>query len=147
MTGMMFDFPTDADHIIYGGKFMVLDDEQDPLDESGTTYCIMQKRRRWHLERATQVLKANIYAQQECVPNAKWDTLLLCSAILTECLSRVVNTAIRMPTETEEREFGCLENIKDNYPKYVISMTPLVRRSDRQGITHLGLREFLQNGF
>lgn len=49
--------------------------------------------------------------------------------------------------ETEEREFGCLENIKDNYPKYVISMTPLVRRSDRQGITHLGLREFLQNGF
>ena len=48
--------------------------------------------------------------------------------------------------ETEEREFGCLENIKDNYPKYVISMTPLVRRSDRQGITHLGLREFLQNG-
>ena len=43
MTGMMFDFPTDADHIIYGGKFMVLGDEQDPLDESGTTYCIMQK--------------------------------------------------------------------------------------------------------
>lgn len=50
-------------------------------------------------------------------------------------------------SETEEREFGRLENIKDNYPKYVISMTPLVRRSDRQGITHLGLREFLQNGF
>ena len=49
-------------------------------------------------------------------------------------------------SETEEREFGCLENIKDNYPKYVISMTPLVRRSDRQGITHIGLREFLQNG-
>ena len=49
--------------------------------------------------------------------------------------------------ETEIREFGCLENIKDNYPKYVISMTPLVKRSDRQGITHLGLREFLQNGF
>lgn len=49
--------------------------------------------------------------------------------------------------ETEEREFGCLENIKDNYPKYVISMTPLVKRSDRAGITHLGLREFLKNGF
>ena len=49
--------------------------------------------------------------------------------------------------ETEKREFGCLENIKDNYPKYVISMTPLVRRSDKQGIIHLGLREFLQNGF
>lgn len=49
--------------------------------------------------------------------------------------------------ETEEREFGCLENIKDNYPKYVISMTPLVKRSDRAGITHLSLREFLKNGF
>ena len=49
--------------------------------------------------------------------------------------------------ETEERELGRLDNIKDNYPKYVISMTPLVKRSDRQGITHLGLREFLKNGF
>ena len=49
--------------------------------------------------------------------------------------------------ETEEREFGTLASIKDNYPKYVISMTPLVRRSDREGITHLGLREFLKNGF
>ena len=48
--------------------------------------------------------------------------------------------------ETEEREFGILDNIRDNYPKYVISMTPLVRRSDRRGITHLGLREFLING-
>lgn len=49
--------------------------------------------------------------------------------------------------ETEEREFGCLDNIKDNYPKYVISMTPMVKRSDRRGITHLSLREFLINGF
>lgn len=49
--------------------------------------------------------------------------------------------------ETEEREFGCLDSIKDNYPKYVISMTPLVRRNDRSGITHLGLREFLKRGF
>ena len=49
--------------------------------------------------------------------------------------------------ETEEREFGSLENIKDNYPKYVISMTPFVKRSDRAGITHIGLREFLKNGF
>ena len=49
--------------------------------------------------------------------------------------------------ETEDREFGCLENIQDNYPKYVISMTPLVRKSDRQGIIHMGLRKFLRNGF
>ena len=50
-------------------------------------------------------------------------------------------------TETEEREFGCLDNIKDHYPKYVISMTPFVKRSDKDGITHIGLREFLNNGF
>ena len=43
MTGMMFDFPTDADHIVYGGKFIVLDDMQDPLCETETTYSIMQK--------------------------------------------------------------------------------------------------------
>ncbi len=49
--------------------------------------------------------------------------------------------------DTEEREFGALQNIQDNYPKYVISMTPLVKRSDKEGITHLGLREFLKNGF
>ena len=49
--------------------------------------------------------------------------------------------------ETEDREFGCLENIQDNYPKYVISMTPLVKKSDRQGILHMGLREFRRNGF
>ena len=49
--------------------------------------------------------------------------------------------------ETMEREFGALDCINDNYPKYVISMTPLVKRSDRNGITHIGLREFLKKGF
>lgn len=47
---------------------------------------------------------------------------------------------------TREREFGNLRAIKDNYPKYVISMTPLVERNDDNGITHLGLRNFLMNG-
>ena len=45
--------------------------------------------------------------------------------------------------ETREREFGNLRNIKDNYPKYVISMTPGVIRNDDNGITHLHLRNFL----
>ena len=45
-----------------------------------------------------------------------------------------------------EREFGNLKKINDNYPKYVISMTPLVKRSDDDGIFHLSLREFLYNG-
>lgn len=48
--------------------------------------------------------------------------------------------------ETRKREFGRLESINDNYPKYVISLTPLVKRNDMNGIIHLGLREFLMNG-
>ena len=47
--------------------------------------------------------------------------------------------------DTRKREFGNLESIKDNYPKYVISMTPLVRKNDDNGITHLGLRTFLMS--
>ena len=47
---------------------------------------------------------------------------------------------------TREREFGNLSAIKDNYPKYVISMTPLVGRQDAEGITHLHLRKFLLEG-
>ena len=48
--------------------------------------------------------------------------------------------------ETRKREFGRLADIKDNYPKYVISLTPLVTSRDYDGITHIGLREFLKNG-
>ena len=47
---------------------------------------------------------------------------------------------------TREREFGNLRSIKDNYPKYVISMTPLVGRQYSGGITHLSLRRFLTEG-
>lgn len=48
---------------------------------------------------------------------------------------------------TREREFGNLRTINDNYPKYVISMTPLLTRNDDNGITHLHLRKFLKEGF
>ncbi len=47
---------------------------------------------------------------------------------------------------TRKREFGNLNAIKDNYPKYVISMTPLVTQTDEHGITHLHLRKFLTTG-
>lgn len=47
---------------------------------------------------------------------------------------------------TREREFGNLRAIKDYYPKYVISMTPLVSKSDDNGITHIHLRRFLTEG-
>ena len=49
--------------------------------------------------------------------------------------------------ETRKREFGNLASIKDNYPKYVISMTPLVTKNDDNGITHLGLRTFLMTEY
>ena len=48
--------------------------------------------------------------------------------------------------ETRQREFGNLKAIKDNYPKYVLSMSPLVSRSDNDGIIHLHLRYFLTHG-
>ena len=48
---------------------------------------------------------------------------------------------------TRQREFGPLEKIKDNHPKYVISATPLLIQRDENGITHLSLRKFLKEGF
>lgn len=45
--------------------------------------------------------------------------------------------------ETRKREFGNLQSINDNYPKYVVSMTPMVTKSDYEGIKHLHLRNFL----
>lgn len=47
---------------------------------------------------------------------------------------------------TRERDFGNLRLIKDNYPKYVISMTPLLTKNDDNGITHIHLRKFLAEG-
>ena len=47
---------------------------------------------------------------------------------------------------TREREFGNLRSIKDNYPKYVISLTPLLAKNDDDGITHIHLRKFLREG-
>ena len=43
--------------------------------------------------------------------------------------------------DTKEREFSVLENIKDNYPKYVLSMDEF--DMSRNGIKHLNLIEFL----
>ena len=61
---------------------------------------------------------------------------------------KYVQVAYLIDTEdTRQREFGRLQDIKDNYQKYVISLTPLVVRRDYEGIQHLGLREFLTNGF
>lgn len=42
---------------------------------------------------------------------------------------------------TREREFGVLERIRDNYPKYVLSMDELPM--GRNGIIHMNVRDFL----
>ncbi|MBQ8050681.1 MAG: ATP-binding protein [Bacteroidaceae bacterium] len=46
---------------------------------------------------------------------------------------------------TFQREFGNLQKINDNYPKYVVSMTPFMDASKYEGIIHIPLREFLKN--
>jgi predicted AAA+ superfamily ATPase len=43
-----------------------------------------------------------------------------------------------------EREFSALRNIKDNYPKYVISMDTIFG-NDFEGIQRINLIDFLLN--
>ncbi len=43
--------------------------------------------------------------------------------------------------ETVEREFGAFRNVRDGYPRYVVSMDPI--SLSRDGITHLRLVDFL----
>ena len=45
--------------------------------------------------------------------------------------------------ETEKREFGNLQAIRNNHPKMVVSMNPLNTISDVEGIKHIHLRHFL----
>lgn len=46
--------------------------------------------------------------------------------------------------KTRAREFGNLMAIKDNYPKYVVSMDDFNKGSDTQGIRHVHLSDFLK---
>lgn len=55
-----------------------------------------------------------------------------------------VQAAYLIPDEaTATREFGNLERIDDNYPKYVVSMDETVGRTDVRGIRQMNLRDFL----
>ena len=57
----------------------------------------------------------------------------------------VQTTYILASEETVKREFGNLAAIKDNYPKYVISLDPITGGFDEYpGIEHFNLREFLK---
>ena len=43
--------------------------------------------------------------------------------------------------ETIKREFGVFDNVKDNYPKYVLSLDEF--DMSRNGIKHFNIRDFL----
>ncbi len=46
--------------------------------------------------------------------------------------------------KTEDREYKSLEEIKDNYPKYVLTTDYILQ--NRNGIKHLNLLDFMKNG-
>ncbi|MBO4219971.1 MAG: ATP-binding protein, partial [Clostridia bacterium] len=46
--------------------------------------------------------------------------------------------------ETEDREYRSLENIRDNYPKYVMTTDYLLQ--NRSGIANVNLIDFIKNG-
>ncbi len=48
--------------------------------------------------------------------------------------------------DTLEREFGNLLQIKDNNPKYVISMTPYMDTGKYEGIRHIDAKDFFKDG-
>ena len=51
---------------------------------------------------------------------------------------------IAQSRETEEREYRPLEQIRDNYPKYLLTTDFLLQK--RNGILHVNLLEFMKNG-
>ena len=57
-----------------------------------------------------------------------------------------VQAAYLLPDEgTRRREFGSLLEVKDAWPKFVVSMDPLL--ADESGVRHLSLRSFLAGGY
>ena len=54
-------------------------------------------------------------------------------------------TYLLVSPDTVKREFGNLAAIKDNYPKFVVSMDPVSGGfSEYPGIAHISLRDFLK---
>lgn len=51
---------------------------------------------------------------------------------------------IAQSKETEDREYRALEKIKDNYPKYLLTMDYLLQK--RSGIRHVNLMDFMRTG-
>lgn len=58
-----------------------------------------------------------------------------------------VQVCYLLTDENSKREFGNLEKINDNFPKYVVSMNPGLSESSHNGIAHVHLRKFLEKVF
>lgn len=54
-----------------------------------------------------------------------------------------VRSLLGKSEDTYEREFGNLKLIKDNYPKYVVTMDPNVGLIHDSGIVACSVRQFL----
>ena len=59
----------------------------------------------------------------------------------THAYVRVAMT-IMNSRETEDREYRPLEQIRDNYPKFVMTRSDMIQR--RNGIRHVNLPVFIQ---
>ena len=70
--------------------------------------------------------------------------------VAERCESKLYVQAVYLlgSEETIAREFGNLQSIRDNYPKYVVSMDPISGGlPEYPGIIHIHLREFLMSDF
>ena len=63
------------------------------------------------------------------------------SEIVSEFCVLSVVTYLLASEETVNREFGAYDRIRDNFPKYVVSLDEL--DMSRNGIKHRNIRDFL----
>lgn len=54
-----------------------------------------------------------------------------------------VQVAYLITDDNKEREFGNLLAVKDNYPKYVVSMDEIIGEQEYKGVKHKNIRDFL----
>ena len=69
---------------------------------------------------------------------------ILCSPSLDYSYVQVAMYILTGDSRTEEREYRSLEAIKDNYPKYLLTLDTLEQK--RNGIIHANLAEFIRDG-
>lgn len=56
-----------------------------------------------------------------------------------------IQVAYLITEQNKEREVGNLLEIKDNYPKFVVSMDEFISDKKYEGINHIHIRDFLSS--